>query len=142
MTTRMAAISAGQLVRVPARCPGPALERGLKLLDRVGQDRLVAAPYDSEAQRPVDRRQVPAPQSLGLPLPEADAGDAHPVGKLVVERHGITSDVNHPGQSLKARPGVRIYQLGWVQGQPGLQELSPGVYRLKLFADEGAHAVG
>ena len=102
----------------------------------------MAAPHDAEAQRPVDRRQVPAPQPLGLPLPEADACDAHPVGKLVVEGHGITSDVNHPGQSLQTRPGVRIHQLGWVQGQPGLQEPIPGVHRLQLFADEGAHAVG
>src|SRR5215207_5732977 len=64
-------------VVVAIRAEGAA-ERRVQVLDRVGQDRLVAAPQNGKAERPIDGRKVTGPDPPGLPLAQPDAGHAGP----------------------------------------------------------------
>src|SRR5690348_13308572 len=65
---------------VGPRCP-PKL--GLELGDGIRQDWGVPPPHQREPKRPVEGRQVPCPEALGLPLPQPYPRHARAVGDLV-----------------------------------------------------------
>ena len=110
------------IVTIRAGC---AAERRVQLLDRVGQNRLVAAPQHGKAERPVERRKVTRPEPPGLALAQPDTGHPGAVGQLVVERDGVAAHPHHRRQRVEPLARGFVHQRQRVEGQPGVQEVIP-----------------
>ena len=110
------------IVAVRAGC---AAECRVELLDRIGQDRFVAAPQHGKAERPIDRRKVPRPDPPGLALAQPDTGHTGAVGQLVVQRDGVAAHAHHRGKRVEPLARGFVHQRQRVEGQPAVQEVIP-----------------
>jgi hypothetical protein len=71
-------------------------------------------------------------QALGLSLTQAEPGHSSTILDLIVERHGISFDMDPTGQLLQGFADGGIDQLSRVQCNTGSQKFVPAVYLLEL----------
>ena len=78
-----------------------------------------------EAQRPVERGQLVLAKTPRLPFPEAHPGYADSIIDFVVERYGVTPDVQPRGKRLQAFSRLVIDELPGFEADSGGEKCLP-----------------
>ena len=113
-------------------CLGGPAKQGLQGRNGVGQERGVSSALNRELQRAIEPGEVVYAEAFGLPLPQAYPDHPITVLNLVVERRGVTLDVEPIRQRLQLLPGSIIDQLRGIQPDPGSLELVPAPHPFEL----------
>jgi hypothetical protein len=102
----------------------------------------VAASLHGEPKWTVEPGQLVGPKTPGLPLPEADPGDALTVLDFIVERDRIAFQVHSLGQGFQPLSGKCIDQLRGIQDESGTEKLLPTGHSIQLAAEQGSERSG
>jgi hypothetical protein len=117
---------------------GRPTQHGLKRSDRVSENGWVPPSLYGKEEGPVEPGQLVLPEPLGLPLAEANSGDTFTPVYLIVQRHGVSAQVQTRWQSLEAFADRGVYQLGLIDGDPGSQEVVPAGHSFQLLPYAGS----
>ncbi len=93
--------------------------------NRVGLDRSVGAALDREAQGPVERRELVLTQASGLSFPQSHPRDSDSPFHLVVQRHGVSSQTQTPGQRLQLFSRAVVDELRRIEDESESAENPP-----------------
>ena len=92
-----------------------------------------------EAQRPVERGQLVLAKTPRLAFPEAHTGYADSVIDFIVERHGVTPNVQPRGKRLQAFSRLVIDELPGFEADSGGEKCLPARNPFELTANSESY---
>jgi hypothetical protein len=116
-------------------------EHGLKCGQGVGLQRRVPSALHSKSERPIQPRDLVLPEPLCLSLAQPDPNHRLASLYLIVQRDGITANVQTAGKCLELLASRRFDELVGIKNDASSLKVVPAGDRLQLLPDHVATAL-